>query len=351
MTGKKYTIYTLIFAGFMMSTVAFLNFVVDPCFHYRESNEKLTYILDNQRYINDGISKYFTYNAIITGTSMTEKFKSTEVDEIFNVNSIKTPFSGATYKEINEFLERAISYNNDVILIIRGLDTYNVLNEKDKMKYDSYPDYIYDDNKLNDINYLLDKFILKKTVFNVIAPTFKGAQSTTFDDYSNWHTDSVYGKDAILNNFERKEKSTDVLELTLEDIETINTNISQNVTQLAIENPNIEFYMFYTPYSILYFDNLNQMGTIEMQIDALEYATSLILEVDNIKLFSFFDNYDIITNFDNYRDYTHYSEDINTIILEKMNEDEGLLTKSNYKEHFNILRDFYLNYDYEAIYD
>ena len=47
-------------------------------------------------------AKHFDYDAIITGTSMTENFLSSEFDSLFGVNSVKTTFSGASYKEINQ---------------------------------------------------------------------------------------------------------------------------------------------------------------------------------------------------------------------------------------------------------
>lgn len=80
--------------------LAAINVIVDPFFHYHKPLPGLFYILNNERYQNNGILKHFDYDAIITGTSMTENFKTSEFDKLFNVNSIKIPFSGATFKEI-----------------------------------------------------------------------------------------------------------------------------------------------------------------------------------------------------------------------------------------------------------
>lgn len=74
---------------FFVITVAVLLIVgkyvveVDPFFHYHKPHtEKYFYYLDNQRSQNDGIIKRFDYNMLITGTSMTENFKTTEAEEI-----------------------------------------------------------------------------------------------------------------------------------------------------------------------------------------------------------------------------------------------------------------------------
>ncbi len=99
---------------------------VDPFFHYHKPNiEKYYYTIDNQRSQNDGIIKRFEYNMLISGTSMTENFKTTEADEIWkeeDARSVKVPYSGGSYKEINDNLQSALEHNANLSMIIRGLD-------------------------------------------------------------------------------------------------------------------------------------------------------------------------------------------------------------------------------------
>ena len=46
-----------------------LTAVVDPFFHFHKPLSGLAYPIDSERYQNDGISRHFTYDAVITGTS------------------------------------------------------------------------------------------------------------------------------------------------------------------------------------------------------------------------------------------------------------------------------------------
>lgn len=156
-----------------------LTIVIDPYFHYHKPIPDLAYKIYNERYQNDGILKHFDYNAIITGTSMTENFKVSEMDELFHVKSVKVPFSGSTYREINENLERAVCANTDIKFIIRGLDYDSFYEQADLMKYDSYPTYLYDDFLFNDVEYFLNKTILFDAAYrNVISYTKKGGKTT-----------------------------------------------------------------------------------------------------------------------------------------------------------------------------
>ena len=60
--------------------------------------------------------------------------------------------------------------------------------------------------------------------------------------------------------------------------------------------------------------------------------------------------FDIICDFNNYKDFSHYGHHINSNILNWIKDGTGLLTKDNYKQHFEDMRRFYLTYDYDNIF-
>ena len=324
-----------------------LTIIIDPYFHYHKPLPGLSYRIYDERYQNDGILKHFDYNAIITGTSMTENFKTSEFDELFSVKSVKVSFSGASYREINENLERAIYANADIKYIIRGLDYDSFFKEADLMRYDSYPTYLYDDNPFNDVEYFFNKTILHDATYrNVVEYTKEGGITTSFDDYVNWNSYAEFGKEEIMKEYTRKDK------VEKSQVKHLNPdNIKQNVIALAKENNQIQFYCFFTPYSIIYWDKLNQGGLLENQLIMEKEAIELLLPYKNIHLFSFFDAFDIITDLDNYKDPGHYSEDINSYILKCMSEGRHELTDDNYEDYCKKVWDFYTTYDYDGLFE
>lgn len=78
--------------------------------------------MDSERYQNDGISRHFTYDAVLTGTSMSENFKVSSFDRLFDVKAVKIPYGGGYYKEVDEAVRRAISYNPRIKMVFRSLD-------------------------------------------------------------------------------------------------------------------------------------------------------------------------------------------------------------------------------------
>ncbi len=333
---------------------AILMWVFDPYFHFHAPFEGISYLLSNERYQNDGITRNFEYDALITGTSMTQNFKTSELDALFGTDSIKIPYAGASFKEINDAVAAAKAYNPALTLVVRGLDLYHFEEDKDYLAYSDYPTYLYDDNLLNDVQYLWNKDILTVDLLNLsILPTLTGAQSTTFDEYSNWMGENTFGKESVLSTYSRatKDESAEETHLTDEVKQTIYDNVMQNVVQVAMDNPDTTFYYFLPPYSIVYFDNCNQTSTLWYEFEKLEYATSLLVGYDNIQLYAFFDDYDLITDLDNYKDWTHYSEDVNSMILQAMAAGEHQLTAEHYQDYFAQITEYYTSYDYDAIFE
>lgn len=324
-------------------------YVFDPYFHFHKPFSFVSYRLYDERYTNDGISRHFDYDAIVTGTSMAQNFKTSEMDALFGTQSVKETFSGAGYKELSENLERALERNPDLKTIIWTMDYNALIRDKDWTQYEGYPTYLYDDNPWNDVSYVFNKSILYHGVLPNAAKTLLRQPSTTMDEYSSWNKET--GLEYIMQSYDRWEIKAEMISgLTAEEKQMVTENVEENFVKLVNKYPETTFYVFYSPYSICYWDFLNQEGMMQMQFDAELIATELLLECPNVKLFNFNDQYDVITDTDNYRDKEHYSARINSKILEWLASDIGLVTKDNYRQRLEIEKEYYLNYDYESIF-
>lgn len=351
-SGKKWTMTFLIVVLVLLSGAGAVTVVIDPYFHYHKPLAGLQYVIENQRYQNNGIVKHFDYDAIITGTSMSENFKTSEMNALFGVNAVKVPFSGSSYKEINDNLKVAARYNPGIKIIVRCLDYDDLLCPADTMNYeeDSYPRYVYDDFLFNDAEYVFNKEILLGDTCRVIQYTRSGGITTDFDTYGNWMENRKFGKEALDELYVRPQKAAEAVAITDDDYQMIMENITKNVTDLADEYPEIDFYLFFSPYSIYFWDQLHQDGTLDRQLDAEKYAIELMLRSDNIHLFSFFTEYGMICDLNNYKDILHYREEINSQMLRWMREGVHELTQENYMEYCSQMKEFYRNYDYDSLF-
>ncbi len=347
---KIWIITTLFFSIIAFIIFASVTIYIDPLFHYHKPLNKYKYPINNERYQNDGITRNFEYESIITGTSMTENFKKSEADKIFESDFIKVPFSGGYYKEINDNLKRAYSSGKNIKYIIRCLDYSYLVEYKDAYREDiSYPFYLYNNNLFDDMNYVFNKSILFEQTRSVIKHTKTELKTTNFDDYANWNNYYTFGAETVLSTYTLDETASTAQVFSEDERSMVLGNIRQNVTSLAAAHPETTFYYFFPPYSICYWDILKNDGQIDWRIDAEQAAIEEILKYPNIKLYSFCNNFELVCNLDNYKDQAHYGEWVNSWILEWMHNDEYLLTKDNYKKYIKTIREFYNSYDYALL--
>ncbi len=347
--------------------LASVTIYIDPLFHYHRPLEQYEYPLNNEdRYQNAGILRNFEYNGLIIGSSMVGEFKTSEAEALFNAPFVKAFFSSASYQEINDNLKRVYTTGNDIQVVIRSLDfdfrlmsksyadldAYIAEINRDYSAYYQFPEYLYNNNPFDDVNYILNKSILLKRTLWVLDFTQSGKKSTTFDEYGLIGQDGnpvshTYGPEAVLKYTLPAPYRT--APMSEERRQMILQNIRRNVTDLADEHLETAFYLFFSPYSICYWDMQHTAGAIDMQIDTMEIAIEELLLHPNIHLYSFFTNFELICDLNNYRDSRHYGEWINSWILEQMHSGNYLLTEDNYRDHLDAMRQFYTSYDYASL--
>ena len=334
----------------------FLVIIVDPYHHYHQPLNCFDYVAADAVYINDGICKNYDYDALITGTSMTSGFSEKEASDLFHMTFLRATFLGEGFKRINENLESAIEHNPNLKFVIRSVDTLWFVSSSDWLAYENYPEYLYNDYLIDDTQYLynLDMWL------DVVIPTLKtfhlptASSEITFTELEQNQKDYLENEKALLNyNRPPKESESVTSADNNEYFSYMDDNLYKNLLQVVEHNPEIEFYFYFPPYSILWWDSINQAGDgrVNRRIDMEQYAIEKILAYDNVKLFSFFNNFDLICNLDNYSDEIHYHSDINSQILTWMEAGEYELTKENYLSYLSEIRNFYLNYNYNAIFE
>lgn len=347
--SKKWCCWMLVLTVLVLSAAGALTAVIDPFFHYHAPLPFLSYPLSEQRYQNDGIVRHFSYDAIITGTSMTENFLASEMNALFDVNAVKVNFSGAGLREINENLERAFAANPDIRMVVRSLDGYMLAADTNEMFEDEdYPEYLYDDSLLNDVSYVLNKEILLNHTMKVLQYTLAGLPSTSFDDYSYWADQMTFGADEVWRYCDWEGAPAEPTPLTEHEKQRLIDNLEQNVLAMARQNPQTDFYLFFPPYSVPAWYDLYHSGRLERQIEIYELTTRLLLECENIHLFSFHTEYEYTADLSHYMDPEHYDADMNSQILRNMRDGVNLLTKENDQAHWSEVEEYYSSFDYEA---
>lgn len=351
------------FALLGMLLVAALVIWVDPYMHYHAPlTDTFYYSLSNQRSQNDGIVRHMDYDAIITGTSLAENFKTSEFDELFGADAVKVAYSGGSYKEFNDTLAAALRANPDIRYIVRSLDGNMLAKDKDYMRDDLgvFPEYLYDRDPFNDVQYVFNRSTVEKS-WNMLRAALRGeaAGITSFDAYSGWMGDGyTFGADVVLHDLFQFEQAYNMgftkmdfeRSMTDEERETIRQNIEQNVVALAEAYPDTQFYYFFPPCSAAYWGGKQSVSSLLRQLEMEQYAAALLVSHDNIHLFGW-TAFDITDDLNNYKDSTHYGEWVNSWMLVQMKNGVGRLTEDNYEAYFQEMYDHYSVFDYNGLFE
>ncbi len=352
MSHKKWAVVTLAVLFIALFAFAFVTVVIDPFFQYHKPLTDLSYPLPNdmQRHISYGIVKNFDYQLLLTGTSLTHNFKTTDLEDVFGKKSVKVPLAGASDNELNNLIEKAIEHNPNLDTVVRSLDMHMYFDPYAMLTMVDHPEYLYDENFLNDVNYFLNKEVFFNHSLRVLDNTSQGKPSDTFDSYSAWSSDSEFNQELLLSTYKQNNiENPSEFVLTEQLRQTISYNFNNEILKLAKQNPHVTFIIFFPAYSSLWWNYSSQQYPISYLVDVEKYIISLLLTEPNIKTYYFKNATDITTDYNNYADATHYSPKIASLLTEHLAQDTYLLTNENYIEVLEQTEQFYLNYNYSTL--
>lgn len=327
MNAKKWLNYLIINIIFFISAVILFNYIIDPFQHYRKASIYSFDYSGNQRYLNSGLAKNYDFNSIIIGTSMTENFTLDKTKDFMN-NPIKLSIAGGKSLEFKQILDIAFS-NHKIETVLFGLDVYSFFNVKEANN--DFPDYLYDNNFFNDYKYLLSLDTLKRS-FKVIFS--KNNNTNKIEDNYNhmFEWQNNYQKNFNLENVINNWKNRNTMFNHKKDswnLQQLESNFDNNLYKIIVENKNTKFIIFFPPYSILTYKDWQEKESLDTILRFKEYIYNKLISLENVYLHDFQIAKDVTHNLANYKDITHYSQNINFWIIEQIGNGNFLLNSEN----------------------
>ena len=344
---KKFFWNTIISTLVILLLIAAVVVVVDPFIHYHAPLGKWAAVETDERSAMVGVAENMYYDTALIGSSMSENFvESWFEDGVFGTDCVKLCLQGAHFDDFtiifNEVLKHDTTKN-----VLFSLDTYLLTNTPADYPT-TIPDYLYNDSIIDDVYYIWNKDVLLEYLPKFILNNRWNHYNA--DNAYVWADSYLCSKEAALAIY-NTQRTVQTYDEKSYDTYLENCDIFLNsVTPYIEENPDTTFYFYSSPYSILFWDDSTRRGEAAAEITALTYVFEHLLEYENVRIFYFQDDTDIITNLDNYRDYSHFSQDINYYMYESMRDGNHELTKDTYYDTLINMYDFVKAYDYEAIF-
>ncbi len=345
---KRFLIGFFLTAGIGIVAVIALTILVDPFFQYHKPLDNFPYVVDKQVCMNPGLAKNMDYDSVLLGSSMTVNFNTDWFWDQMGLTTQKLSYNGAFPKDQDNILNIVFKEKkNTVKAVFLGIDELNYSADTEQTKF-PIPSYLYDENYVNDIQYVLNKEVLLDYVLKPLVDQKDQSQWNMI--YKPWWQDEHYQKALVLMYYEPAEKVKVEVEAQ-SFIPAVKKNLDENICPYIEEHPETTFYIFYPPYSILYWNDVTREKRLDSVIEKYRFMTEYLLKYENVKVYFFQNQEEVICNLNNYADYTHYHGRICEYMVNCFATDECRVTEDNLQQELDSLKDLAEHYDYDAIFD
>ena len=343
-TYRRWTCGLVAAVAVLLAACAAVVYLVDPCLYYRMP-EDWDPIFFNERYQAAGLAKNVQADTVLMGTSMAANYRASQIADTFGTTAVRITIPDGYLSEFDKVME-VLFRSQDPQRVIFGLDV-NILVRDEGGVTGAMPDYLYNSDPLDDVQYLINKDNLYYSVYTLLANRW--GEGETLDEGFTWDDEQWWNHMSALEGYDRPEPSPEQLPADAY-LKAAAANLDV-VESWAAAHPETEFDIFFPPYSILYWDKTIRLGQTEAVFAAMDLACQRLLACENVKLYGFLMDPDIVLDLDNYCDHIHHSGQVCSRVLAMLAAGEYRLTEDNAADTLAQWRELVVNYDYEKFWD
>ena len=309
MTRKRWCLLTAAMLLASLALIVALVVIVDPFeIYHRALFYNPPYESETQMYAGAGVAKSYTYDAIIVGSSMTENCRPSVYDAALGGRFVKLSMNAGQSLDHAKMMEIAFR-THDVRHVVYGMDffSYSLYYNNQKAKT---PDYLYDDNLLNDVQYWLNKSVLFSSIPKALSHIGKPDEDKTRDSMYTWTPPEMPGEAGLrarVNLGAPIPKQQD----TARGEELAGLGLEHNLLPFIRAHRDTTFTVFFPPYSLLYWAEQAAIGNLDSCIAQKMLMAKTLLGEPNVELYDFQAKFDWIENYDLYYDLIHYISVVN----------------------------------------
>ena len=303
-----------------------------------------TAVFTNERYQMAGLIRHQDYSQVVMGTSLVANYRASWFTEGTGEKTLKISFPDGWISEFDTALDLVFRTHPGVKRVYFCLDP-NILIRPEEERTVELPAYFYNRNPFDDVEYFLNADSLALAVRTLL----QGEDSKLpLDEAYVWDKNFVFSVGSALAGYPRPEITGTTLAA-----DAYLAAAEQNmdvVCAWAERHPDVQFVVWFPPYSVLYWDQMERLGKTEAIFNALEYAMDRMLDHENVCVYSFLNAQGIITDLSQYTDHIHCSGAVTAWETKSMLEGTWQVWNWIVSKHIDELRKFVTSYDYDGIF-
>ena len=345
MRAKRFFIGTLAAALLLLACAAGYVLAVRPTVIAGRMEEGDKGLFVNERYEMAALIRNQDYSSVVMGTSLTANYRASWFEGETGEQTLKITFPDGWISEFDAALELVFDTHPETDRVFFCMDP-NILIRSDRERTVELPDYLYNRNPLDDAEFYLSGDAILMAAETAAAR--KNGTAVDLDSAYVWDDGYVFSRETALKLYSRPEVSAETLPADAY-LDAVEENLDV-VCRWAEEHPDVDFVVWFPPYSILYWDKMTREGAADAIITAVEHASYRLMEYENISVHCFLHNYPVIQNLENYTDHIHCSGFITYDTAQHLLAGRWKFNAENCKMRLEELRQFVASYDYDGLF-
>ena len=221
----------------------------------------------SERYQGAGLAKNVPADTVLVGTSMAANYRASEIAETFGGTAVRVTIPDGYLSEFDKVMD--VAFRNQTPERVVFILDLNILVRDESGVTDAMPEYLYNDNILDDAKYLLNKDVLMRCGYTLVKQ--RTGETQPLQDAFVWDGNVFFSKTLALAGYDRPETSEKAVPADA-FLENGRANLA-TVTNWLEQHPDTEFIFYFSPYSILFWDKMDRQGETEAMLTLLEEAT------------------------------------------------------------------------------
>ena len=315
MKSKHFVLLLILLPLLGLLCCAGIVYAIDPAMQYHAPFFGISQVYNDERSQNAGLAKSADYDTICLGSSVTSNFRASWFDEVFGCKTVKLCYPGGTFSDYDAALDTAYR-THEIKTVFWCIDPQLLV--QDPQNPTPLPDYLYDDSILNDYQYLLNKDVLLKQCAPAVLATLRGEQPS-YDEAFVWDHGYEYSVVKATESYDRPDVSE--IQYPADHYDEMLAKNWAIIDKYVEAHPETTFYLYFPPYSSLYFDQQLRLGMREPTWNMLQSTLERYMNRENVRFYNFLVD-PTTTTFSNYTDMVHYRSEVNRYLVDYMAENE-----------------------------
>jgi hypothetical protein len=322
---QKYLSWSCLLGVLAVGLICLVNWAIDPLQFYRVASYPPNWVKE-RRFQYPGLARNYSYDAVVVGTSVSENFTSSLLEEKLGWKAVNLSLPGASAKEQSLMLEVALR-TGKVKSVLWDLNAEYLGGGSEWVaNFDgAFPAYLYDVNAWNEVpNYLLNVDTTKASVKVMLRRLGLPAYQTK--DVKGLFTslDAKCGGELVRAAWHRKSNARQKASFAERMEGLTKANIAHNFEVLYLagiaRNPQVRFYLYLPPMSPAFYRKVKDYSpqSYEAVLALREQALVASKKYSNLQVYDFQDIERFGIGIDHYRDLVHFDYSVNERIADSI---------------------------------